>query len=99
MDYRAGFCIFRPPFLTPEEAQRKLSLYIPGYPLEEFKYIEIEDVAPEKYLITSYGRVFTSYGKELFPDYFLYNHSHRMWLFEIAYLRNAVSKTGQYYHH
>lgn len=71
MDYRAGFCIFRPPFLTPEEAQRKLSLYIPGYPLEEFKYIEIEDVAPEKYLITSYGRVFTSYGKELFPDYFL----------------------------
>lgn len=67
---RAPICIFKQHPLTPEEAKHKLSLYIAGFPPEEFSYIDMEDIAKYKYFITSYGRVFTVYGKELFPDYF-----------------------------
>ena len=67
---RAPICCFKPSKLTPEEAKKKLSLSIPNYPAEEFSYISMEDIKPESYFITSYGRVFTVYGKELFPDYY-----------------------------
>lgn len=70
-DIRAPFCIFRPPILTEEEANKNLPIYIPNYPKEEFKYIsDIEDIVPFKYFISSYGRVFTNYGKELFPEFY-----------------------------
>ena len=66
----APICIFKPPELTPYEAKRKLALHIEGYPEEEFAYISMEDICEHKYFITSYGRVFTVDGRELFPDYY-----------------------------
>lgn len=68
---KAGVCLFQPPFLTEAEAAAKLSLQIPGYPVEEFKYIYFEDIIQLKYFITSYGRIFTSYGRELFPEEYI----------------------------
>ena len=67
---RAPICIFKQHPLTLEEAKHKLSLFIAGFPPEEFAYISMEDIVEHKYFITSYGRVFTVYGRELFPDYF-----------------------------
>lgn len=67
---RAPVCVFKPRDLTPYEAKCNLSLYIAGFPDEEFAFISIEDVAENKYFITSYGRVFTVYGRELFPEYY-----------------------------
>lgn len=68
---KAAICLFKQPILTEAEASEKLSLFIEGYPKEIFKYIHFEDVVENKYFITSYGRVFTSYGKELFPEAYI----------------------------
>lgn len=68
---KAPICIFKQQPLTIEDAKHKLSLSIPGFPPEEFAYISMEDITENKYMITSYGRVFTIYGKELFPDYYI----------------------------
>ena len=67
---QAPVCILKQSPLTIEEAKQTLSLYINGYPPEEFSFISMEDIAENKYFITSYGRIFTCYGKELFPEYY-----------------------------
>ena len=68
---KSAMCFFKPEKLSEIEATDKLSISIEGYPSEVFKYIDFEDVCKEKYFITSYGRVFTSYGKELFPESYI----------------------------
>ena len=68
---KADVCLFKPPMLTEQEAMNKLSIDIPGYPVEIFKYIEFEDIEKYKYFITSYGRLFINYGRELFPEEYI----------------------------
>lgn len=82
---KAGFCCFKPSPLSLEEANNKLALFIPEYPKEQFAFIETEDVVRNKYFISTYGRVFTVYGKELFPEE--YNSIHN----NIIYLRIELS--------
>ena len=82
----APICFFKRPPMTVEEAKYKLSLYIDGYPPEEFAIISMEDIVPNKYFITSYGRVFTICGRELFPDYFVSNNN-------VIYMRIELSCT------
>ena len=65
---KAPVCIFKSPVLSEDEACKLLSLNIPNYPREIFKFIDFEDVEKFKYFITSYGRIFTNYGRELFPE-------------------------------
>lgn len=65
---KAPYCEFKPPMLTPEEAAMRYSLQIQNYPQEIFAYIDYEDIEKQKYFVTSYGRIFTSYGRELFPE-------------------------------
>lgn len=65
---KEAFCMFNPPKLTEIEAMQRLGLKINNYPTEEFKFIQMEDIIHEKYFITSFGRIFTSYGRELFPE-------------------------------
>lgn len=44
----------------------KYALRIPGYPPEEFRYVyNFENVVDGMYVVTSYGRVFNTYGSEL----------------------------------
>ena len=66
---RAPVCVFNCGELTPEQAQYKFRLFIPGFPEEQFAFIDSEGVIKNRYFITSYGRVFTSNGYELFPEY------------------------------
>lgn len=63
----AAFCCMSPPILTEWEAKEKLALHIDGYPDEEFKFIDYEDIVKNRYFVTSYGRIFLNNGKELFP--------------------------------
>lgn len=85
MSEKAGFCCFKPFPLTVEEANQKLALYIPGYPPELFAKIETEDIVRDKYFISTYGRVFTIYGKELFPEEWKSIHN------KLTYLRIELS--------
>ena len=66
--FRSPVLIGISPALSEEQARAKLAMQIPGYPPELFSFISIEDVVPFKYFVTSYGRVFTVNGRELFPD-------------------------------
>lgn len=77
----APICFFNPGILTPEQAQYSFAMYIDGYPREEFKYIEFENIVLNKYFITSYGRVFTTDGRELIPidDYAHNNKEYRVY--------------------
>ena len=81
--------LYKPPILTELEAKNKLSIVINGYPSEEFKYISYEDIERNRYFITSYGRIFTNYGRELFPEDFNINDMH------ITYLCIELNCTGR----
>lgn len=84
---RAPICFFNCGTLTPEEARYKFALYIDGFPSEEFKYIEFDDIIPHRYFITSYGRVFTIDGREIFPMYD-YAHNDKT---QMVYMRIELS--------
>ena len=84
---RAPVCFFNCGILTPEEARYKFALYIDGFPNEEFRYIFFEDIIPFRYFITSYGRVFTIDGRELFPKYD-YAHNDKL---QKVYMRIELS--------
>lgn len=65
-DLRAGVCFFKPHY-SANIAQMLFGLQLPGMPPEEFRDIAFENVARDRYFITSYGRIFKKDGTELFP--------------------------------
>ena len=86
----APLCLFNCAILTPDEARYKFALYIDGFPQEQFSYIQFEDITPFKYFITSYGRVFTVDGRELFP---MYDYAHNN-IVNMIYMRIELSCTS-----
>lgn len=88
---KAMFCCFKPCFPTPEEAQKALGLHFNGFPKEEFAFIEIEDVVRNKYFITTYGRILTTSGRELFPEPYTSNENTNL-----QYYRIELSCTSYY---
>jgi hypothetical protein len=91
MVQKAMFCCFKPDPLDVITAQQRLALQIDGYPPELFAFIETEDVVRNKYFITSYGRVFTVYGRELFPEVFESKENNVIYL-RIVFVHRLVAE-------
>lgn len=68
-DLRAPICFFNNGPLSPEQITYKCALYIERFPPEQFAIISFENIIPNSYYITTYGRIFTIDGRELFPMY------------------------------
>ena len=80
----APFCIFKPYKLSEEEAAQRLGLKIPEYPPEVFKYIKFEDIVPDYYMITSYGRIFNAFGRELNRDIYVTHRNKTYWRIQLS---------------
>lgn len=66
-----------------------ISLTLEGYPKEIFKIISFEDIKPDKYFISTYGRIFTIYGQEIFPFEYASNENN------IIYYRIELACSGR----
>lgn len=60
-------CIYNTGPLTPDEITRRCALYMERYPFEQFAIINFEDILPNTYYITNYGRIFSIDGRQLCP--------------------------------
>lgn len=56
---------FKETFITEKEMKERYGLKVENYPDEEFKLLVYENVKLNKYYISSYGRLFTVYGRQM----------------------------------
>lgn len=56
-----------PDFIDLNTMNKMFSLKYDGMPREEFKFVEYENIAKNKYYISSYGRIFNTKGFQLMP--------------------------------
>lgn len=80
----AAICLFKPCKLSEEEASTKFGLQLQGCPKEIFKYIKFEDIIPDYYMITSYGRIFNAYGRELKRDIYITPRNKTYWRIQLS---------------
>jgi len=83
----------------PLKYMRMKSLYLgDGYPIEDFKIIDFEDIKPNKYYISSYGRIFTITGEEMYPREEL-NLNNNIIYYRIALQCTGIIKERKFFMH